>query len=236
MTYKKRSVVAIFWRSGGWIALLLIAAGIGIGLFNVTSRQAGSLLASEGQEVLGEITNKARSRNGKSYSYRVSYYFPARNDPYSPGLQDVTASFYDGVEVGDEVPVRYLPSDPTISEVDVGRTATMGWRGLALTIGLLTAGIGACGFLLGRSRALIGLREHGEMREATVTSHAVDPKRKDSAKDQMRLVWTDAQGGTGRSRPYDNADKLPPVGDTITVFADPTGKFDAVWEADVGSR
>ncbi len=235
MTYEKRSALAMFWRSGGWIALLLIFAGIGIGLYNATSRQAASLLASDGAEAFGEVTNKTRSKSNKSYSYRVSYSFPTPDDPYTRGLQNVTVEFYDSVEVGGPVSVRYLPGDPTISEVDIGRTATMGWRGLALTIGLLAAGIGGSGFLIGKARALIGLRDHGEMREATVTSHAVDPKQKANTKDQARALWTDAKGGSGRSRP-DDPGKLPPVGDTITIFADPAGRIDAVWEGDVGSR
>lgn len=235
MSYQKRSAVSLFLRGQGWVCLLFILAGVGLGYSSTNGLDTVSQLSSSGIETTGEVTNKTEShRKGSSRSYSVSYSFPTTGDPYTRGMQAVTREYYDSIAEGDQVPVRYLPSDPTVSETEFGSPVSHQQLALFIAAALILIGLGYGVFLFRRARCSIWLRERGELRQAEVNGHDIENKDSDKAK-RARALWRDASGKEGRSL-LCALSELPPVGATITVFADPEGKMQGVWEGDVGSR
>jgi hypothetical protein len=235
MAYKKRSLISLFLRDKGWFCLLFILVGVGLGYVSKIGIEQDSQLSSKGIETTGEVTHKqSSSRKGNSRSYSVSYYFSTPQDPYTNGNQSVSLEYYDSIAEGERVPVRYLPSDPKVSEIEFGSPVVHRRLGLFLGLVLILSGVGGGAYLIRRARGSIWLRERGEVRKAKVTSHAIDGRESDKA-NKGRALWCDTKDIEGRSLVW-TLPELPPVGTEITVFSDSEGKLKSVWEGDVGSR
>lgn len=233
MAFAKRSAMGYFMLRQGWVFALLVAAGLGLGAYEISAHQTVSRFASEGVDAVGQVTQKSdySGRKGSNRTYRLSYSFPTPADPYTHGLQSVSEAFYDAQSEGADIVVRYLPSDPAISAVEPDKIAKGFWLGMAASIGLVLGGIAGGAFAMSRARACVTLRETGEVRSATVTGHQTEGKKK--AKGHM--LWSDASGTVGRTLTAPLSDLLP-IGASITIFADPERRLKGVWEGDIGSR
>lgn len=120
------------------IGAIVIAIGYRMGSQN-------SMLKTDGVEATAIITGKSvvKRRGGSGTSatneYSVRYQFKVGNQRYQD-RKIVSRSFYDTVESGDSVPVRYLAADPAINEIEPGR-GQMGSR-IAMGIGILFSLLG----------------------------------------------------------------------------------------------
>ncbi len=105
----------------------------------------GRMLEADGMEAMAVVTGKSvnerRGSSGTSTTneYLVRYQFKVGNERHLD-RKIVSRSFYDSIESGDTVPVRYLAADPAINEIEPGRLR-MGSR--------IAMGIGALFVLLG---------------------------------------------------------------------------------------
>jgi hypothetical protein len=235
MTIPKRSALALFWRDQGWFSLLFIMAGVALGHFTYQDHQRNRELSSMGAEATALITQKSRSTRGTgSRTNTVSYAFPTAQDPYTRGQQTVSDEYYGGVQEGDRVPVRYLPTDTTISEVEFGTPAVHSLLGLFAGGALLLGGLGSAGYMIRKAGQGVWLREHGAVRRAEVVGHAAEGRNSKTGK-TGRARWRDAAGQDGRSL-IRRMSELPAVGTDIVIYADPGNKRVSVWEGDVGSR
>lgn len=101
----------------------------------------------------------------------------------------------------------------------------------AVAVSLVVCLFGALGLVLGMigfGRAIV-LRETGTRRTAQIT------QLKSMGRTGWFALWTDETGQTGylyRGRRRN----LPPLGATITIYADPTGRWRSVWEGNCGAR
>lgn len=120
------------------IGAIVIAVGYRMG-------SQGRMLEAHGMEASAVVTGKsvAKRRGGSGTSaineYSVRYQFKVGNERHQD-RKIVSRSFFDSVEADDTVPVRYLPSDPAINEIEPGRL----WTGSRIAMG-----IGALFVLLG---------------------------------------------------------------------------------------
>jgi len=100
----------------------------------------GRMLQADGLEASAVVTGKsvAKRRSGSGTSatneYSVRYQFKVGNERHQD-RKIVSRSFYDSVETGDTVPVRYLASDPAINEIEPGRLRAA--SRIAMGIGVL---------------------------------------------------------------------------------------------------
>lgn len=233
MIFEKRTPLGYFWRQQGWVYVLLVVAGLALGAFKISEGQTASRMSAEGIDTVGQVTNKSFSLHGtpSRKTYQLSYSFPTPADPYTHGMQSVSLAFYDAQSEGAEIVVRYIPSDTTISAVEPESIVKLFWVTLAASVGLVLGGIGGGAHAMSRARTCVALRDAGEVRTATVTSHKTEGKKRNKG----HMLWSDATGMDGRTQTRLLSELLP-VGTAITIFADPEGRKKPVWEGDVGSR
>lgn len=106
------------------------------------------------------------------------------------------------------------------------------WGDLAaVALGLVCCIFGALGLVLGMigfGRAIV-LRETGTRRTAQIT------RLRSMGRTGWFAYWTDGTGEKGYLfRGWRR--NLPPLGATITIYADPASKWRSVWEGDCGAR
>ncbi|WP_197493359.1 DUF3592 domain-containing protein [Woeseia oceani] len=234
MNYKKRSMADYLMLQQSWVYAILIVAGLGLAAIKMSSYSTFSRVSVEGVEAVGLVTNKSEQRSGrdnKGKTYRLSYSFETADGSYIQGIQSVTEAFFDAQAVDGEIAVLYLPSDPQTNFVEPSKLTKGFWVAVFASIGLILGGIAGGFFAVSRARECISLRETGEVRTATVTSHEIEGQKKEKG----HMVWRDESGDEGRSL-VSPLEKLLPVGASITVFADRQGHLKSVWEGDIGSR
>ncbi len=236
MNYQKRSLASYVWRQQIWAFALLVAAGLGLGAIKISDYQTASQFAEDGVKVVGEVTHmkyysSRTGSGGSSKTFRVSYTFATPEDPYNNGIQGVSEQFYEALTDGAPIAVWYLPSDPTSNVVDLDKLSSGLGLTLAIAAGVILAGAIGIGFSIARARACIKLRETGETLVATITHQVTEGKKKLKG----HFQWRAADGREGRSLTAPLAD-LPPIGSSVTIFADPAQRLKPVWEGDVGSR
>lgn len=247
MAYEKR-------RAGGRPGLVF---GLVFGIFALVgtiflavgwfSWAEGQRFAAEGVTTMGVVEKTWESQHDcrdddsgttrKCTDFNVGYSYVVEGRSY----QASGTTGYDqwaSLSEGAEIKLRYLPSDPesvatSFSRDEVSDTGGMGV--LALVFGgmgglFAAIGWGGVAWLVLRARAAAWMRQNGVKRGAVVvtqeeTSVTVNDRR------MWRITWTDDTGARGQSRGRARED-LPGVGTRISIFADPQGKREAIWEGD----
>lgn len=234
MTYPKRSALAMFWKGGGWAAVVIVAMGVAFGSAAVVQRTFAQKLSSQGVTVPGVVTTLTQTGIGDDRRYRADYAFTTAEGETVSASQVIAYGSYRSLSEGQDVEVTYLPSDPSQSEVIRGRTGRSGWVFMLFSAAMLAGGLVWGWIGIGRSRIEVALREHGTLRRATVIAHEVAAKSNDQP---IRWIarWRDETGAEGKTLPHKDA-TLPKIDATIRVYADPKGGAKAVWEGDVGTR
>ncbi|MFK5998769.1 MAG: DUF3592 domain-containing protein [Rhodobacterales bacterium] len=236
--YPKRSLIRLTFGSGGWLFLLTLLAAIALAAVSMVQMQTGQRLDANGQDATASVVKKTSRLNGTgtnkvhTRSFTVSYQFKTAQGANIRDIQGVSEEFYRAVAVGDQRPVRYLPSDPMTSEIEIGHGAQGGNQFMMLAALLFVVGLGGLFIWFRRAGAKISLRETGEIRHAEVVAHDLI-KRKSAAAKYGRATWRDGNI-TGQTGALPVA-ALPDVGTMITLYAGPSGK-PAIWEGEVGSR
>jgi hypothetical protein len=168
---------------GGWVVAVMVVVFLiggpvlGVYLWNQSHRQGATRdrLNREGVAAQATITRLWRT-GGKSPSDRMSYRFDAGTTP-ATGSTHAPSHIWRTLHVGDTVPVRYVPADPTINhpaawEMDV----TPEWvsflvvAALVFDAALVALVLWRQWYLLGEGRPAPGvvIRVRGAGRRATV--------------------------------------------------------------------
>ena len=147
--------------------------------------------------------------------------------------ESVTSGFKVSQKMLGPVVVHYLPDDPTVSEIIPGSRFAGSLTGMGITFAVLFYFAAAWGNRDAKAKARIAFGKVAEQRPASVLDHERVCQNRFQRK-LYRLVWRDRNGATGHGVWIGSAKHLPPVGSTITIYADPTGKFPPVWEGDCG--
>ena len=236
--FPKRSLISLTFGAGGWMFLIVLFVAIVLGLSAVLSLQTGQDFTREGQTTEAVILSKSARINGagtgkaRTTVYTVRYRFETADGTPENGIQGVSKAFFDSVEKDRNYPVRYLVSDPTTSEVEIGRGAKAGNQFLMVSALLFVVGLGGMAIWVRRAKAKITLRDSGEIRRAEVMAHDLIERKNAKAK-YGRATWREGDniGQTGAIP----VDRLPDVGQMITLYTAPSGK-PAIWEGEVGTR
>lgn len=235
------SAVRVFFRLQGWLFVIPLALALLFGWLQREESENARLLYEYGVDAVATVVAKDRtSQSGsgttatRGYNYTVRYRFRADGEELVQD-QAVNQDFYARVSLDQEVPVRYVRTDPRISEVEPGVAAAAAiWIGVVAAIAALVA----LAFLLWRGRLVrsaLRAARHGELRTARVTAQVPSAIRVRRTR-LHRLVWIDSKRVEGRSRaasPRRLAHQ--PVGSDILVFADPTNGR-TWWAGDLGIR
>jgi hypothetical protein len=118
-----------------------LAAGIALGLLASRQAEERRLLREQGADTQGRVTRLWRSRD-KDRQHWVTYQFAVQGRSY-PGRAKLPRSVWTNLQVGSDLPVRYLPSDPALSY-------PRGYESMPMPMwvpGLVAAALAACGWL-----------------------------------------------------------------------------------------
>lgn len=216
---------ALILKLLGPLSLLFMITALATGFFSYTSSINARLVASKGASVEAVLQDK-RIRSGgtdSSDSYLVEFATP-EPDGVELGATNVSRDFFDSVEIGDIVPVTYVPNRPGL--IDVGDGALQD-RARLLRVVTAVAVVAAVAWILyGIVRFMSALRaaRSGEIREARLTSRTSAGSSRSGKRKRIyryRFNWTDTTGsdGTTLSWKETRVSGFRP-GSRITVFVD----------------
>jgi hypothetical protein len=225
------SATRMFFRLSAWIFVIPLFFGLVIGWLAVSDIRKASLLDEEVAEGVARITalhvgSDTNSRPGResSSAYSIIYEYEVDGETYEAD-QGINEEFYQGLGVGDEIPVFYAPSEPRVSEVERGVAAGGAvWISIVALIFLAVAALlGWWRFRLVASAVRAG--KSGAKRQAKVDEVKEAQSRIGSGR-RVQVVWRKAKGGQHSSRRIapDHAERWSPGGE-IAVWTDPkTGR------------
>lgn len=229
---------AVSWRRLArrhflWLPLLPLIFTLVFGTIGGVKLYSSRMLARGGidgsAQVLGHEIVTRRDRDGNATTRRlVTFRFQALSGETVTGTEAVSRAFYEGLEPGSRVAVRYMPDDPSVNALEPGtglfETVFLGAALLALAVSALWAAV-----LARRKLSVLRAARHGEVREAAVTGHDATRVRV-NGRTQYRMRWIDAAGQAGQSGLAALTD-LPPLGAVVRVYIDPrTGR--GWWDGD----
>ncbi len=240
MAFEKRGVFSQLLGVLGLvfgIFFLIGAIFVGVGWMSWQSAEA---FRAKGVDVAGQVEKRWEStRECKDSNSDVTRTCTDFNVGYS---YEVAGRVMHGSTTTDYDTYANLPEDPgnAVTSLEAGRVDASGGMGvLALVFGGLggvffVIGAGGLVWLVRRALAATRLRDNGTARGAVVVAQEETNVRVNN-RQQWRIRWKDDTGVLGASRGQAR-EKLPQVGDRITVYADPDGKLPPVWEGDSGTR
>ena len=173
-----------YLRRGGWIVILLaVFALVPIYAGIVITRDAGALdrTGVETEAVVIDLVERSYRSGQRSISvdpalrtrksYAVTVRYPV-GDRVLTATDDVSARFFRTLSRGDEVPIRYLPDDPTRIEIEPGGTRSNGVWAFAVAV-MVLALAGVAHWVIQRHHGqLLRLRDTGQRRTGTIASVA----------------------------------------------------------------
>lgn len=231
----------IFLRMGGWVValplLLAIAAAVAAATDGRDALGHSTQLAEHGVETMATITGRAREDRLRSPSRRrVTFTFASgsitRGDfAVHRAEVAVSAGFYDRIQEGGEVPVRYLPDDPSVVELEPGALASEGWNAAGVSLVLVTIAFLLFLVVWRQARCAASLRRTGQR---TIARAGVAQRRLLAT--TVEFTFTDAEGRDhqGRTLPRRRrafGDLAP--GRPIEILYDPADPRCAYWVGDL---
>lgn len=237
MTYATRK----FLKSTSWIVAIVAVIACGLFYWSFSNFQDAAKLAENGvttqAQVLQSYSRRERRSSSSGTRYETNYYVryrftPEGGEPITK-RDRVSKSFQKNTRVGTQIPVTYLPSDPSLHEIEPGETRSGGW--MTSVMGLIASGIAAFIGILGWRKATKEGRlvEHGRFAEARIET--IKPLPKNRA--QLVYWFADANGistrGASRSKRPKAFDGFDP-GDVINIIYDPDKPENNAWDADLG--
>lgn len=228
----------LFMRVSGWLGLIPLALGAAIVFVGSQISENAVRLDAEGLEAVATVIDKrqyARSSGTGTATttyYNLRYHFPIGGGALHYGNRDVSRDFYQSVEVGSAIPIRYLPSDPDLHEIEAGAVGNN-----ALYATLFGSVLAVCGLLLlwlqvRTVTRMATVRDRGARADATVEAVQLTP-----GANRIAFRYPDSQGvdRTGHSiagRRWRVRGVEP--GDLVPIRYDPQRPQRAYTEADLG--
>ena len=201
--YPPKSAFGLFLRMGGWIAIILTVIFVIVSLIGQSNFSTAKRFEAEGRVALAVLQDKqvreSRDSDGnRTYTYYFVLDFVTQRREQMNVRKSVGRGFYDTQDVGDELQIKYLESDPDTVEIqdgDYARGAAV-LRWVALVFGIVW--LGAL-WVTGRwTVEALRARQYGTVEIAEV----VEVRRSNvriNNRARYRIVWKDAQGREGHS-------------------------------------
>lgn len=232
------SFFRLFWRMGGWAALILLAVLLIFTAISLASLSTAERFDQEGRKTTATVADKyfreSRDRDGdRTVTYYLVLDYTTNSGQEMNVHHSVDSFFYNAVSPGSTLPVWYLESEPSKLETSQGENRTS--SRITQIIGLLfgAGALGALWYFGGRTVAAVRARRFGAEETAEVlglerTNTQVNDKY------LYRLTWQESSGRTGKSLTYrrEQLEDIAP-GTGITIYQ---GLKRAWWVGDVGRR
>lgn len=194
--------------------------------------RSGWTLRFNGMDTTGQVTRLWHHGRGKTLEMFVAYAFDVDGRNFS-GENAVDETLFRSLSKGDSIALRYGADDPQLSAI-----AIFGEHRGMRAVGFCVLFVMVLVFLLGALSSKIEawyrityLLKVGARRSAVVTRYANLTYVSDGS--LSSILWQDETGATGQSRMM-TATRLPNLGATITVYADPEQKLPAIWDGEFG--
>ncbi|MCC5976811.1 MAG: DUF3592 domain-containing protein [Salinarimonas sp.] len=239
MTRNPTTFKSILWRQKAWLTAFPLVLAIGFSIAGATLLADAGAFSREGVRTNATVLDLESRRErvtggdgGRVTRRHVTYRFALPDGTTQRNRDQVSSSFYDAHDPGDEIAITYLADDPGTAEVEQGNTRRDGllFAGLALGFAGATGWIGQRYWR--RASSMFRAVSRGERRRARITGHVdVTPPK---AKDRRRKIrWIDDMQAEGESLAHDAATLSEwQVGDEIVIHVDPvTGA--RWWIADI---
>lgn len=232
MTRRKSFLRQFFTQWGLWALMAFAACAFAMTLARIEAASVRHL-ADEGADALATVTGlnmtATRSNNRTQHHFEVSFQFTIDGQTHD-GKQIVSEDFYRSLKTRDRIPVRYWTRDPGLTEIEPGHRANevLISQIAAGVAGALTLIFAALGWRW--AAAARWMARNGVSREVSVTG-LTGLWGSFGTTGYFRAVWSEA-GGQGSTRLH-RIKRLPGVGTTITILADPAGQRPSLWEGDL---
>lgn len=222
------------------VALTVVSAGISGSIFLEMRGFEARAVATTGEVLDRNIATRRRrstdGTRGTERRYQVTYSFEPGDGEVVEGRQNVSQRFYDDLNAGESVRVRYLPDDPQASRLQNREmTGVMIWGGLALVPAAISLWFGLRFWR--RTAAMLRAGRLGERRSATVIEHVGSKVKMGEDPISWHVHWRDHTGAEGESLGHDGFElyTAAPKGREIQLCVDPVTR-QAFWERDIFAR
>ncbi len=196
--------------------------------------RSGWALQFDGEDVTGQVTRLWHYGSGKNHEMFVAYAFTVDGLSFS-GENAVNDTLFWSLSEGDPIALRYGADDPQFSAITIFGEHR-GLRAFGFCMLFLVALVFLLAALSSKIEASYStayLRKAGVRRSAVVIRYANAPHFSDGR--FSSILWQDETGANGQSQMM-VATRLPDLGATITVYADPEEKLPAIWDGEFGKR
>lgn len=228
----------MFMRFKGWGPLIPLAIGAGIIYVGTTISDMAEILAKEGVDATAtviekkEITSLPTANNAGTTDYYVRYYFPLGDGTLHYDRRSVDIDFYDEVEVGMEIPVRFLTANPDTNEIETGAVSDNAFAAMAVGAAVALGGVLWLWFVVQKTLRAVAAVKRGIRAQAVVTKVV-----KASGANHLLYTFQDRQGDEREGRSFMGREsRIADLrkGDAIHIRYDPNMPKRAYWERDLG--
>lgn len=228
----------LFMRISGWVALIPLLLGIGIVFVGTLISEDAARLDTEGVDTQATIIAKReyerRSSNNASTTtyYNLRYHFPLESGGLHYGDRDVSHDFYEEVDVTEQRPLRYLPSDPDLHEIEPGAVGENALYATIFGAVLLLIGAGLLWLFTRNAMRMKAVRDHGQPTEATI-----ETVMKQTGANGFKFTFTDGMGASHSGNSIlGRAWRIKDVaeGDVVPIRYNPQNPKRAYWARDLG--
>jgi len=209
-----------------WTVPVLLSLALIFGGISFMSARTAQALETRGIIVDGTITNRERresrdSDGNRTVRYYVSYRFSPLQGPTISRRVRTNASYYNTVQIGQRIAIRYLPDRPQTHEFRIGSYRWRAEDNRTYALLALFAAV-AAGLYFGiKAAPLLRALSLGETRRAVVIRHIEKPRMRNTGARKGRIVWRDEAGQEGTSGPVRMVEvRGHPVGTRISVVVD----------------
>ena len=236
--YPPVSTFRLFLKMGGWVPLIFAVVLVIITVIGQLSLNTAKRFDAEGRETVARVvekyTTESRDSDGdRTVTYWLTLDYETTSGKVITRTRTATSSEYRRAREGSEITLRFLESDPTVTELTEGSYAQGAWVAqiIALVIGVMW--LGAL-WITGRwAVEAARARRYGACEDAEVTGVERTSIRVNN-RPRYRLSWKDGQGRPGKSLLRKRADvEQYGRGDRIRIYQ---GLKRPWWAGDIGDR
>jgi hypothetical protein len=214
-------------REEGWGAIYCVLfAFFGLASGAMEIRDAHRL-ENDGDRTFANVLALEQVGAGENTDFYVRFAF-LHDNVWFENRVGVPEDVYSGLQVEDRLAVRYWREDPNLVEIEAASFSELSPYMFAFAAIFSLIGFGMAYAILVEPTRAYWLLKHGISVQAKVT--AVEENEGEGGGYHAAWVGPDGRIGKTSAQPAKN---IPPIGSTITILTDPSGKRPSIWEGDL---